>query len=390
MAPRWLSPLQREALARLRRAAAGRRQARLLRGLRAWGKAAAATAHRQHLVRGAVQQRFPHAGLETIAHGAPRTTDGWARIEAAAQLARAWESWRQRARRRPSPLTSEQLAAEAGRVARMRDAALKNGDVQTALSLGSRRRALQRLRWPRAAEAIQCWARGARVAARERAVRGRVSAALLHRHAAPALHTWAHACRRRGARRAAARVAARGVALKPTGAADERALRAMTPAAYTAARRLFHAPRAKALRTMRAATDATRRARELLQHSVNYWRHRAEGRAMRTWACAAAARGARLSALRLAVALLRNLGASRAMAAWRACASERVRAVARRRRLQAALRGGRLRYIATWRAAAAERKARVATARRCAAAMVLREVGAALRSWREASAARAG
>ena len=78
------------------------------------------------------------------------------------------------------------------------------------------------------------------------------------------------------------------------------------------------------------------------------------------------------------------------MAAWRACVSERVRAVARRRRLQAALRGGRLRYIATWRAAAAERKARVATARRCAAAMVLREVGAALRSWREASAARAG
>ena len=157
-----------------------------------------------------MQQRFPHAGL---AHGAPRTTDGWARIEAAAQLARAWESWRQRARRRPSPLTSAQLAAEAGRVARMRDAALKNGDVQTALSLGSRRRALQRLRWPRAAEALKCWARGARVAARERAVRGRVSAALLHRHVAPALHTWAHACRRRGARRAAARAAARGVSL---------------------------------------------------------------------------------------------------------------------------------------------------------------------------------
>jgi hypothetical protein len=88
--------------------------------------------------------------------------------------------------------------------------------------------------------------------------------------------------------------------------------------------------------------------------------------------------------------MLRSSATTRAMEAWRACALECARAAARRRRLQAALRGGRWRHLAHWRAAAAERSERLGAARRCAADIVHREVAAALRSWREVSAARAG
>jgi len=251
-----MDPVQREALARLRRAAAGSRQERLLHGLRAWGDAAAATRGRQQLVHGAVH-RFQYAqrlaGVE-----APTTADWWAMIETGASLARAWQRWRLRDRRRPAPLSSEHLAMEAERVAMLREEALKKGDMQTAIALGISRRALQRLRWPGAAAALGCWARGARAAARERVVLGRVRGALLHRHAAPALRTWAHGCRRR----AAVYATARTLSDAPTGAADALALRTMGAASYAAARKLFHAPAARALRTMRAATGATRRARQ--------------------------------------------------------------------------------------------------------------------------------
>ena len=376
-----MQPVQREALARLRRAAAGSRQERLLRGLRAWGEAAAATSSRQQLVQGAVQ-RFQYAGLAGVE---PLTADWWTMIEAAARLARAWQSWTQRGKdgRRPAPLTSEHLAMETARLTLLRDAALKDGDVQAAIALGASRRALQRLRWPGVAAALKSWGRGARAAARERVVLGRVSAALLRRHAAPALHTWA-----RGARHAAACATVRTLSLAPTGAADERALRTMGAAAYAAARQLLHAPAARALRALRAATDATRRARQHAHSASTHWRRRGEATVMRTWWGTAAARGARLVALRRCVAVLRSSAATRAMAAWRACASERARAAARRRRLQAALRGGKLRHMAHWRAAASERSRRLGAARRCAVDMVHREAGAALRSWAAWRAAR--
>ena len=135
-----MDPVQREALARLRRAAAGSRQERLLHGLRAWGDAAAATRGRQQLVHGAVH-RFQYAqrlaGVE-----APTTADWWAMIETGASLARAWQRWRLRDRRRPAPLSSEHLAMEAERVAVLREEADRRAPASEAgeLDLEQRRR----------------------------------------------------------------------------------------------------------------------------------------------------------------------------------------------------------------------------------------------------------
>ena len=285
-----MGSVQREALARLRRAAAGSRQDRLLRGLRAWGEAAAETGSRQQLVQGAVQQHLQYAGLAGIA---PLSADWWTMIETAARLARSWQSWTQRHRRRPAAaghrapqldpagrLTTDYLARESERITMMRDEALKNGDVATAMALGASRRALQRLRWPGVTAALRGWGRGARAAARERVVLQRVGAALLHRHAAPALHTWAHGCRRRGARRAAAHAADRSLSLGRTAralltwqAAGVRVLQltllrhsaslALRGFGRAAALRQWgrHAARAKLLASRRA--DATRYASAL-------------------------------------------------------------------------------------------------------------------------------
>jgi len=224
-------------------------RAREARALAAWREAAVEAGARRRVVRGAVR-RVQHAAR-----------------------ARAWHCWaqaRQRVHRlRALALRAFQLSL-VGALLAWRAAVAHRRAPPTA-------HALQRLCWPDLAAAFGRWARGARAAARKRAFARRVSAALLHRHAAPALHTWAHACRRRGARRAAARAAARGVALGQMArallawqASSVRVLQltllrhsaslALRGFGCAAAMRqwLRHATRAKVLRHRRA--DATRYA----------------------------------------------------------------------------------------------------------------------------------
>ena len=136
---------------------------------------------------------------------------------------------------------------------------------------------------------------------------------------------------------------------------------------------------------------AARRQQRACQLRTAHYMLRGTGRYLVAWRVATRQRAAvQRMARRNGAAAGAGAGCSqeaRALLTWRrVCEAEvRVRALA-----SLVLRCGAGRGLRTWRAAAAERSRRRGAARRCAAAMVLREVGAALRSWREASAARAG
>ena len=159
----------------------------------------------------------------------------------------------------------------------------------------------------------------------------------------------------------------------------------------------------------------------LHQSTVASQQQRAVGALSALWRHAAARRQQQACQLRAARYVLRGTGSY--FVAWRLAARQRaaVQRVAQRsgaaawggrRALEArvlrtwrgvcdaavqvraltnlVLRGGAGRGLRTWRAAAAERSERLGAARRCAVDIVHREVAAALRSWREVSAARSG